>query len=680
MPQYLIDLFRQIELPVRNPVLILSLLFFVILLVPLLFRRFHIPGILGLILSGVLIGPNGMNILEKSDAISLFSTIGLLYIMFMAGLELDTNEFNKFKYKSLLFGLFTFAIPLLVGFPICFYVLKFDFQASFLVASMFSTHTLISYPIVSRWGIVSQQAVAIAVGGTILTDTAVLIMLAVILKTNSEGVSSAFWLQLIISLSLFSLVMFKVIPPISRWFFRKVESEKHSHYIFVLAVIFFAAFLSEIAGVEPIIGAFMAGLALNSLISHTSALFNRIEFIGNALFIPFFLISVGMLVDLSVLFNGKHAFIIAFVLTTVALIVKWLAAWLTQIVFSYKGVHRRLIFGLSSSHAAATLAIILVGYEAGILDENTLNATIILILITCVVSSIVTERAARELLLKQGLIDQNLNRIDQHNVLEKYLLPISNQWSINRFLELSVIFRKNVKHSPLHILQVVPPDFPENELLIEDEFTLNLRKTAAALDTPILFQREPDFHIASGISRVANQLSANYILLGWPQKPGLIDRVFGEILDNVLHTAPQHILVCRLQLPLVAHQKLIISLPPLAFTEPGFTDCFKKWMQLSLELHLDVIIFCSEETKGYIKKLNSPNYNFKNWKFKVTDLNQNWFRSLENHKVNKEDLLVLMPGRPASASFLLEQKEIPSYLEDRFPENSVILFYSGDAI
>lgn len=680
MNEYLIDLFRQIELPVRNPVLILSLLFFVILLVPLLFRRFHIPGILGLILSGVLIGPNGLNILEKSEAINLFSTIGLLYIMFMAGLELDTNEFNKYKYKSLLFGLFTFAIPLLVGFPICFYLLKFDFQASFLVASMFSTHTLISYPIVSRWGIVSQQAVAITVGGTILTDTAVLIMLAVILKTNSEGVNNAFWLQLTISLFLFSVVMFKVIPPVSRWFFRKVESEKHSHYIFVLSVIFFAAFLSEIAGVEPIIGAFMAGLALNSLISHTSALFNRIEFIGNALFIPFFLISVGMLVDLSVLFNGKHAVIIAIVLTSVALLVKWLAAWLTQMVFAFQGVHRRLIFGLSSSHAAATLAIILVGFEAGILDENTLNATIILILFTCVISSIVTERAARELLLKEGLIDHNLNRIDQNDVSEKYLLPISNQWSLDRFLELSVIFRKNVKQVPLHVLQVVPADYPENELVIEDSFTRSLHKTAAELETKIVFQREPDFHIASGITRVANQMDANYILLGWPQKSGLLDRVFGEILDNILDTAPQHILVCRLQLPLVAHQKLIIGLPPLAFTEPGFTDCFKKWMQLSLELHMDVIIFCSEETKGYIKKLNSKNYNFRNWKFRVTDLNQNWFKSIDNYKINKADLLVFMPGRPASASFLMEQNEIPSYIEQRFPDNSVILFYSGAAI
>jgi hypothetical protein len=251
---------------------------------------------------------------------------------------------------------------------------------------------------------------------------------------------------------------------------------------------------------------------------------------------------------------------------------------------------------------------------------------------------------------------------------------------MNRFLELSVIFRKNVKHIPLHVVKVVPADFPENDLEIEDEFTLNLRKTAAALDTTVSFHREPDFHIASGISRVANQVNAHYILLGWPQKSGLIDRVFGEILDNLLDTATQHLVVCRLQLPLVAHRKLIISLPPLAFTEPGFTDCFKKWMQLSLELHLDVFILCTEETKSFIKNLNVSNYNFRNWKFKVTDLNQNWFRSLEDYKTNKEDLIVLMPGRPASVSFLLEQKEIPWYIEERFPENSVLLFYSGDAI
>src|SRR5690554_5197910 len=214
---------------------------------------------------------------------------------------------------------------------------------------------------------------------------------------NSQGdLNSEFWLKLGVSLVIFSVIMFLIIPRIAKWFFRKLESEKHSHYIFVLSIVFFAAFLAEVAGVEPIIGAFVAGLALNKLIPHSSALMNRIEFIGNSLFIPFFLISVGMLVDVSVILSGPTAIIVALTLSVVAIFGKWVAAFFTQIIFKYSKAQRQLIFGLSSAHAAATLAVILVGYKAGILDENILNGTIILILITCIVASFATEKAAKK--------------------------------------------------------------------------------------------------------------------------------------------------------------------------------------------------------------------------------------------------------------------------------------------
>ncbi len=261
-----------------------------------------------------------------------------------------------------------------IGFPVCYYLLNYDFNASFLTASMFATHTLVAYPIVSRFGISKNQAVAVTVGGTILTDTAVLIILAVVMRNTQGSLNAEFWYRLTISLSIFAAIMFIIIPRIAKWFFSKLESEKHAHYIFLLSVVFFAAFLAEVAGVEKIIGAFVAGLALNKLIPHSSALMNRIEFIGNALFIPFFLISVGMIVDVSVILNGNTALIVAGTLTVVALIGKWVAAWVTQLIFKYSKAQRQLIFGLSSSHAAATLAIILVGYNANILDENILNS------------------------------------------------------------------------------------------------------------------------------------------------------------------------------------------------------------------------------------------------------------------------------------------------------------------
>lgn len=288
----MLDFFNKLAeefvLPLENPILVFSLVLFIILLSPIVLKRFSIPGIIGLIIAGVIIGPYGFNMVKK-ESIELFSTLGLLYIMFIAGLELDLNEFKANKYKSLLFGIFTFIFPLSIGFPVCHYLLGYDFNASLLTASMFATHTLVAYPIVSKLGVSKNQAVAVTVGGTILTDTAVLIILAVVMGKSQGSLNQEFWIKLGVSFVIFTAIMFLLIPRIAKWFFRKLESEKHSHYIFVLSVVFFAAFLAEVAGLEPIIGAFAAGLALNKLIPNSSALMNRIEFMGNSLFIPFFL-------------------------------------------------------------------------------------------------------------------------------------------------------------------------------------------------------------------------------------------------------------------------------------------------------------------------------------------------------------------------------------------------------
>ncbi len=275
MNEFLNLLKHEFELPLSNPVLVFSLILLIILISPIALRRLNIPGIIILIVSGIVIGPYGAGILEQNAAIDLFSTIGLLYIMFIAGLELDMNQFKANRNKSFLFGFFTFIIPLGIGFPVCFYFLNYDFNASFLTASMFATHTLLTYPIVSKLKVSKNEAVAITVGGTILTDTAVLIVLAVIMGNHEGTLNAAFWQRLGISLAIFTLIMFVVVPRIAKWFFRTMENEKHSHYIFVLTVVFIAAFLAELAGVEPIIGAFLAGLALNRLIPHSSALMNQ---------------------------------------------------------------------------------------------------------------------------------------------------------------------------------------------------------------------------------------------------------------------------------------------------------------------------------------------------------------------------------------------------------------------
>lgn len=393
-PGILDDILKQFQLPLNNSVLIFTLILFIILVSPILLNKIKIPAVVGFILAGILVSPHGFNVLVKNSATDLFSTIGLLYIMFIAGAELDLNDFKKKKNKSLLFGLLTFSVPILIGLPVCYYLLNYPLITSILTASMFATHTLVAYPIASKYGVTKNEAVAVTVGGTILTDTTVLIILAVIMGSVKGSLNVLFWIKLVISLISFSAIEFLLIPRLARWFFSKTESDKNSHYVFVLLIVFFSAFLAQLAGIEPIVGAFTAGLALNPLIPPSSKLMNQVSFVGNAIFIPFFLISVGMLVDLSVLFRGYHALMVAGVLTAFALLGKWLAAWLTQLIYKYTKFQRKLIFGLSSSHAAATMAIILTGYKAGIIDDHILNGTIILILITCMVASFVTEKAS----------------------------------------------------------------------------------------------------------------------------------------------------------------------------------------------------------------------------------------------------------------------------------------------
>lgn len=677
MRQDIIDFFQQFihefQLPLKNPVLIFSLILFIILLSPILLKRLNIPGIIGLIISGVIIGPHGLNILAKNSAVDLFSTIGLLYIMFIAGLELDMNEFKANRNKSIVFGFFTFIIPLAIGFPVCYYLLKYNFDASFLTASMFATHTLVAYPIVSKLGISKNQAVAITVGGTILTDTAVLIILAVIMGKSQGTLNQEFWVQLGVSLTIFSIIMFLIIPRIAKWFFRKLESEKHSHYIFVLSVVFFAAFLAEVAGVEAIIGAFVAGLALNKLIPHSSALMNRIEFIGNALFIPFFLISVGMLVDISVLFSGPMAWIIAITLSVVAILGKWMAAKMTQLVFRYSKAQGKLIFGLSGAHAAATLAVILVGYEAKILDENILNGTIILILITCIVASLATEKASKKIILETEEDPAALLQAD-HIKNEHILIPIANIENLEKLLELSIFIKDKKSVNPISVLSVVSNNEEAELKIVNARNKLeSFVKTASAAETKINIITTIDHNAISGISRISREIMADLIIREWPAKTGFLDKLVGETVDSVLTSTEKNTFICYLNKPLVLHKRIIIAAPPLCEHEIGFELWITKISRLSQELSIPVHLYCNSTTGKAVSKtmaiakLPIP--------FSLIPFDD-WddFLILARN-IQENDLFVLISARKGTASYTQVLDNLPAKLEKHFAANSRVIIF-----
>ena len=670
MEQFLSDLAHHFAVPFTNPVLIFALLLFIVLMSPILLKRLNVPSIIGLIVAGVVVGPYGLNLISGNAGVNMFSSIGLLYIMFIVGLELDLKEFKANQNKSVVFGLFTFIMPLVIGYPVCRYLLGYDVYASFLTASMFSTHTLVTYPIVSRMGVSKNQAVAITVGGTILTDTAVLIILAIVINSSLGTFDFQFLLRLFISISIFAAIVFFLIPIVAKWFFQKMESEKYSHYIFVVFIVFLCGFLAELGGIEPIIGAFAAGLALNKLIPHSSALMNRIEFIGNSLFIPIFLISVGMLVNISVIFSGTKAIYIAGVLSVVSLLGKWLGAFFTQKAFNYSVAQRNLIFGLSSSHAAATLAVILVGFKAGIIDEYILNGTIMLILFTCLVASFVTQKSAKQIAIEEEneeIIPSALG----HYAQEKILVPIGDTANIGKHVELAMLLKDKKSVNSISLLGVVPNNEQAEKNIIT--FKKNLQEQvsdAVAADMEVEVIATIDHNVAGGIVRAARETMADIVILGWPGRVGALEKLVGDKMELIIKNMDKNLFICHIEKKMISHKRIVVVSPPLAEKEMGFDLWVNKIVQLSQELSLPVVHIGNRETQRIIAAQRKLKANFV---FKEFD---NWNNPLSCcDEIKEDDIFIFISAHTGYISHMPVLDYMPTRIEKRFPDVSRIVIF-----
>jgi Kef-type K+ transport system membrane component KefB len=667
-----------LHLPLNNPVLILSVVLLIILISPLIFKRLKIPGIFGLIIAGVIISPNALQIIEKSKDIELFSTIGLLYIMFLAGLEIDLQEYRKNQKTSFLFGSLTFFIPLGLGLIVCLEYFKMSFLSSLLLSSMFSTHTLLSYPIVSSMGISRNRAVQVAIGGTIITDTAVLILLGVITSAVQGDLNNQFWIKLVISLSLLLGIIMFVIPRISRWFFRNIEGQNSTQYVYVLAMVFISAFLAQLAGVEPIIGAFLSGLALNKIIPHNSSLMNRIVFIGNTLFIPFFLISVGMLVDLRVLFHGYNALIYAAVLSGVALITKFFAAWLTQLIYGYNKFERNIIFGLSASHAAATMAVVLVGFKLKLLDINAVNGTIILILITSMVSSFVTERAARKIALNE----KSATILD--DTIERILIPISNPDNIQRLIDFSLIVKDPNSKEPIFPLSIVTESGAGDDHADSDESKTYQRGVNKQLIEKVIEQyssndqqveilRKVDLNIVDGILRTARAYNSTDILVNYKTNAAnTADIIFGAITDSLISKTNQLLILCKIIQPLNSFSKIITILPPNSEIENGFIYAVKKINRIMKQLGRVKILYGTENTiKAYQRAVKDKNKQYYDYRIIEVFDDATFFKK----EVSDDTFFIILNARKRTISYDLNIDNIPRYLNKNLDYTSYVVFY-----
>lgn len=666
-------------LPLTNPVIIFSIVLFIILFAPILLNKIKVPHIIGLIIAGIIVGPYGFNLLNRDSSIVLFGTVGLLYIMFLAGLEIDLAEFKKNSKKIAVFGFTTFILPFVSGTAASYYLLGYSFMSSVLLASMFSTHTLVSYPIASKYGVARNRAVALTVGGTMITDIFALLILAAIAGMTKEEVSSVFWVKLGVSCLVFVAVIFFVFPIIIRWFFKRFE-DSVSQYIFVLATVFLASFLAEAAGIEAIIGAFFSGLVLNKFVPHQSALMNRINFVGNALFIPFFLIGVGMLVDIKVILKGWEALKVAGVITVVAITTKYLAAWFTQKIFGMSNAEGKIIFGLSTSHAAATLAIILVGYNIIIgetltgepirlLNEDVLNGTILLILVSCGVSSFVVEKAARTLASE---LENSEDKTDNKQGTERILVSLVNMDMVMPMVDLGLMLKPHKSKDPIYALQIVD-DAHANEANAQSKKIMDRAVThASATENEVVPIIRHDANIGNGIIYTIREQNITDALIGLHQNADQ-KIFFGPTAENILKRIWKTVYIYKPLQPFNTLKRILVAVPEKAETEPGFIHWYEKIMTLAKASGMPVHFYGNDAALSEIQLFANQHHsqaqiqfnNFHNWDDFL----------IFSKELKKDDLFVIVSARKGTNSYHPYLNKLPHYLTTYFKDNSFILLF-----
>lgn len=668
---------HNLSLPIEDPVLKFLLVLIIILAAPLLLNKIKVPHLLGLIIAGAVIGPNGFNVLSRDSSIVVTGTTGLLYIMFLAGLEIDMGDFKKNKWKSLTFGLYTFIVPFVLGYLGGYYLLHFSMLTSILFASLFSSHTLIAYPLVSKLGIAKNKAVNITVGGTMITDILALLVLAVIVGMSQGDVGTEFWVKLSVSFVVFALIVLIVFPIIGRWFFKKVD-DKISQYIFVLVMIYLAAMLAELAGVEAIIGAFFAGLALNRLIPHTSSLMNRVEFVGNAIFIPFFLISVGMLIDFKVFFKSWETLEVAGIMLVASIGGKYLSAIATQKTFRLTKEEGKLIFGLSSASAAATLASVMVGYniilsetETGepvrLLNEHVLNGSILLILISCTISSFISMASAQKIAESDNEDTVSGNSHEEESIL----LAINHEETVERMVNLGILIKAHSNTEDLFALNVINEDKNESSVKNAEKLLHQAVDTAAAADVKLQALKRYDNDVINGVNNVIKEQKITDLIIGLEDEKGFSPSFVYNLYNGYLQNDDVNVLVYHAAQPLSTIKRYAVMIPENAHQEAGFFHALLRVWNIARNSGATVVFYAPEDILDILQKIiKKANIEAE---FIIMNTWQDGGRTAT--KLKEDEALIILMAKRGMKSYIPQMRLIPELLNRYLNDNNYLLIF-----
>lgn len=657
--------------PLVDPTWNFLVVLLLILVAPMLFERLRIPSIVGLILAGIIIGPHALNVLEYDDSFELFGKVGLYYIMFLASLEMNLQDVRKDRQAAMGFGFLSFCIPVVLGCAANIILLQRHWATALLMTAMYASHTLLSYPIVLRYGLAQRRGVNLAVGGTIVADTLTLLMLAIIEGGFRENVSDVFWIMLLVKLALICTFIIIVFPRLCRWFFRRYD-DGVVQYIFVLLLVFLGAGLMELAGMEGILGAFLVGIVLNRTIPTSSPLMSHVEFVGNALFIPYFLIGVGMIIDISAFLHSWSGLYVAIVMGVFATLGKWIAAKAGQHIYRLSATDGELLFGLTSARAAATLAIMLVGSRillpdgAPMFDVDVVNGSMFLILISCIVSSLATDRSARKIMLQTEATD-NYNSQDSRMIIgigdPDHAAPLMH----------AALMLNSRRDSQISAVSVITSDDPE-QLKTGQKVLAAAAKIAAAANVEIHTQCRLSVNSVTGMRHSAAELGATDILIGLHRQRRIGDGFFGRFASELVGATSQQIIIYRSLIPINTLRRIHLVVPRRAEFEPGFHQWANRIGNLCQQLAVHVEVYSGHDTLAALRECWKKSHK----EVQATYVNYSGFETFQPiaSSTRQDHMIIIVAARPGMPSHQQSYlSKLPVQLERYFSTRSLMIVY-----
>ena len=661
--------------PITDPTLIFFVVLLMILLSPIIMGRLRIPHIIGMVLAGVLVGKYGLNILERDASFELFGRVGLYYIMFLAGLEMDMEGLKKNRNRVMVFGMLTFLVPFAMTYFMGVSLLGYIPLASLLLAAIMASNTLIAYPIVGRYGLTRHTSSTLSVGSSMMALFMALIVMASIVNSFHGNGGILFWLLFILKFVAYCVGLIMVIPRVTRWFLRRY-SDAVMQFIFILAVVFLSAALSDAVGLEGIFGAFMSGLILNRFVPKVSPLMNRIEFTGNALFIPYFLIGVGMLINVRLLFAGSKILWVVFCIVFFGTLGKAVAAYLAARIFRMSWLAGHMMFGLTSAHAAGAIAMVMVGRRLQVapgeylFGDEVLNGIVIMILFTCIISTVITERAAQRLRLQEKEGHDMMKNLDD----EKILIPVKYPEYSDNLVTMATLMRNPRLKRELVALNVVYDDVNMRHNQAEGQRLLDhLCHLASASDVPMVTQVRVAANIANGIKHAFKEFQASEILMGLHFHKEINRSFWGEFTRSLYNGLSRQIIVTRILQPLNTIRRIQVAIPSRAEFEPGFYRWLERLARMAGNLECRIAFHGRNETLQLVNEFIRNRFpsvraeyeEMAHWKELPTLGSQ----------VREDHLFVIVTARKGTISYKTAMERLPEELNKFIKGKTIMIIF-----